>query len=189
MGRCDTMKRLHLDLAPFSLRRQLYRTHPAARTLALAALLLCGLAGFRAQKLISRLDALDSQAAHLAARAEQSVRSSMRVTGEPIDAKQGAAVNAAVARLNLPWGDILNAVEAATPSQVALLSLTPEPGRTLLKIEAECNGSKDMIDYLKSLGQQPQFARVNLVRHELVRDGTDGVIRFQIEAQWRGAAS
>jgi Tfp pilus assembly protein PilN len=189
MERRDAMKRLHLDLAPFSLRRELYRIPPAARALALAGLLLCVVAGFRAQKLLVRLDSLDSQAAQLAARAERFARSSMTLKSEPIDAKQGAAVNAAVARLNLPWNDILNAVEAATPSQVALLSITPEPGRELLRIEAECNDSKAMIDYLKALEQQPLFGRVNLVKHELVKDGTDGVIRFHIEAQWRGAGS
>lgn len=146
------MKRLHLDLAPFSLRRQLYRLHPAARLLALTGLVLCAMAGFRAQKLLTHLDALDSQAARFAARAEQSVRASMKVTGEPIEAKQAAAVNAAVARLNLPWDGILNALEAATPDTVAVLSITPEPGRALLRIEAQCSGSRDMIDYLKGLG-------------------------------------
>jgi hypothetical protein len=46
-----------------------------------------------------------------------------------------------------------------------------------------------MIDYLTQLEQQPLFERVTLVRHERMRDGMDGVIRFQIEAQWRRAQS
>jgi Tfp pilus assembly protein PilN len=183
------MKPLHIELAPFSLRRALHRMHLAARLLCVAGLLLCVLAGFRAQKLLVKLDSLDQQAAHLTARAEQTARASSRVTSEPVEAKQGAAVNAAVGRLNLPWGEILDALEAATPQQVALLSITPEPGRALLRIEAECSGSKDMIAYLEVLEQQPLFEHVDLVRHELARDGADGVIRFQIEAQWRGAQS
>ncbi len=182
------MKRLHIDLAPFSVRRQLYRTHPAARWLALAGLLLCVLAGVRAQKLFARLDSLDREAAQLAARAAEPVRS-RAATGGPIDAKQGAAVNAAIARLNLPWDNILDAVEAATPPKVALLSITPDPARALLRIEAEGSSSEDMIGYLKALEQQPLFGRVDLVRHELAKDHTDGVIRFQIEAQWRRAGS
>jgi hypothetical protein len=32
------------------------------------------------------------------------------------------------------------------------------------------------------------FGRVDLVRNELAKDRTDGVLRFQIEAQWRRAA-
>jgi len=183
------MKHLHLDLAPVSLRRQLHRMHPAARALSLAGLLLCVAAGFHAHKLLARLDSLDSQTARLAARAEQSAHSSMTVSSVPIDPKQSAAVNATVARLNLPWSDILNAVEAATPSQVALLSIAPEPGHELLRIEAESNGSGDMIEYLKALERQPLFGRVNLVKHELAKDGMDPVIRFHIDAQWQGAGS
>jgi hypothetical protein len=41
---------------------------------------------------------------------------------------------------------------------------------------------------LKSLQQQPLFGRVYLVRNELAKDHSDGVMRFQIEAQWRRAA-
>lgn len=179
------MKRQHIDLAPVSLRRQLHRLHPAARALAVAGLLLCVLAGVRAQKLLARLDALDAQTAHLAARAAQSARLPATVASEPIAAPQATAVNAAVARLNLPWGEILDALEAATPKQVALLSIAPEPSRATLRIEAEGSRSEDMIDYLKALEQQPLFGRVYLVKHEIARDGTDGVVRFEVEAQWR----
>jgi Tfp pilus assembly protein PilN len=186
------MKRLNLDLAPFSLRREWYRIGPASRALALMGLLLCAVAGFRAQKLLVRLDVLDGQLARLEARAEHA-RSSTTLGRETIDPKQAAAVNAAVARLNLPWNDILDAVEAATPSQVAVLSITPEPGRALIRIEAEANSgqgsSQHMIDYLKALERQPLFAGVNLVKYELAKDGMDSVIRFSIEAKWREAGA
>lgn len=183
------MKPLHLDLAPFSMQRQLYRTHPIARWLVVAGLVSCVLAGYRAHKLFDRLDSLDRQSAHLAARAAQSARAHVKVTSAPVDAKQGAAVNAAVARLNQPWANILDAVEAATPPQVALLSIAPEPNRALLRIEAEGSNSHDMLDYLTALEQQPLFGRVYLVKHEVTRDGTDSVIRFLIEAQWRRTGS
>jgi len=186
------MKRLHLDLAPFSLRREWYRLGPAPRALALSALLLCVLAGVRAHKLLVRLDVLDGQLTRLETRAEHA-RSATTVRSEPIDAKQAAAVNVAVAHLNLPWNDILDAVETATPSQIAVLSITPEPGRALIRIEAETSSgpgsSQDMIGYLAALEQQPLFARVNLVKHELAKDGVDSVIRFSIEAQWREAGA
>jgi hypothetical protein len=183
------MKRLHIDLAPFSWRRALHRTRPVVRVLALAALLSCAFSGYRAYGLLANLDSLEREAARLAARAERSARGAATRASAPIDVKQAAAVNAAVARLNLPWGEMLDAVEAATPAPIALLSITPEPARALLKLEAECGDSKDMIDYLKQLEQQPVFERVTLVRHERTKDGMDGVIRFQIEAQWRRAAS
>ncbi|MFC0398994.1 PilN domain-containing protein [Paraburkholderia rhizosphaerae] len=183
------MKRLHIDLAPLSARRQLHRTHTLVRCVALAALILCVVAGMRAHKLFGRLDRLQDEQASIASHAAQAARSRATVASRPIDAKQGAAVNAAVARLNLPWDDILDAVEAATPAKVALLSITPDPSRALLRIEAEGANSDEMIGYLKSLEQQPLFERVDLVRHELAKDHTDGVIRFQIEAQWRRSTS
>jgi Tfp pilus assembly protein PilN len=182
------MKRLHIDLAPSGARRLLYRTHPLLRWLALAALVLCVVAGLRAQKLLTRLDSLEREAAHIAERAAQAARVRVSVARAPIDAKQAVAVNAAIARLNLPWDDILDALEAATPHQVALLSITPDASRALLRIEAESSNSEQMIGYLTALQQQPLFGRVDLVRNELARDRSDGVLRFQIEAQWRRVA-
>jgi hypothetical protein len=111
------------------------------------------------------------------------------VHSEPVDVKQAAAINLAVARLNLPWDNLLDAIEAATSTQIALMSITPEPGRALLRIEAECAGSKEMLDYLDSLGRQPLVGRVTLTRHELVKDGMDSVFYFQVEVQWRGTVS
>jgi Tfp pilus assembly protein PilN len=183
------MKRLHIDLAPLSARRQLYRSHPLMRLLALAALVACVIAGIRVHRLLGRLDTLERQEERIASHNAQTARARATVASHPIDAKQGAAVNAAVARLNLPWDDILDALEAATPPKVALLSITPDASRALLRIEAEGGDSDAMIGYLKALEQQPLFERVDLVRHEMAKDHTDGVIRFQIEAQWRRSAS
>ena len=156
---------------------------------ALAGVLLCILAGIRINEHLDRLDALDREAARIAARVERLERASKAVKTTPIDVKQGTAVNAAIARLNLPWDGLLDAIEAATPSQIALLSITPAPGRALVRIEAECNTSKDMIDYLSELEQQPMLTGVNLVKHELVKDGGDSVLRFDVEVQWRGTSS
>lgn len=183
------MKHLSLDLAPFSVRRELYRIRRITRVFALVGALLCVLAGIRVHEHLSRLDALDRETARLAARVERLERASKAVKTTPIDVKQGTAVNAAIARLNLPWDGLLDAIEAATPPQIALLSITPAPGRALLRIEAECNVSKDMIDYLSALEQQPMLAGVNLVKHELVKDGGDSVLRFDVEVQWRDTSS
>lgn len=183
------MRSLPLDFAPRSMRRELYRVRPFARAVMLAGLLLCALAALHVERRLMRLDALDREAQQLEARAQRSARASMTTRAAPIDPKQGAAVNAAVARLNLPWEALLDAIEAATPSQIALLSITPEPGRALIRIEAECSGSKDMIDYLTSLEHQPLFGPVTLVRHELTKDGTDAMLRFDVDVQWREPGS
>ncbi|CAM2139366.1 PilN domain-containing protein [Pararobbsia alpina] len=183
------MRPLSLDLAPFSLRRELHRIRPAAKLFALIGVVLCVLAGIRIHDRLQHLEALDREASRLTARAERMARASTSIRTEPIDVKQGAAVNAAVGRLNLPWDALLDAIEAATPSQIALLAITPAPGRSSIRIEAECSASKDIIDYLGALEAQPVLAAVNLVKHEVVKDGVESVIRFDIEVQWRGTAS
>lgn len=183
------MRSLPIDLAPFSLRREWHRIRPSARLLALVGLLLCGVAAWRAQTLIVRLQALDAQTTRIVERNERILRAAQRVHREPVDIKQAAAVNLAVARLNLPWDALLDSIEAATPAQIALMTITPEPARALIRIEAECAGSQDLLDYLAALGRQPLLGRVTLTRHELVKDGMDPVLRFQVEVQWRGSGS
>ncbi|RKP46470.1 PilN domain-containing protein [Trinickia fusca] len=183
------MRRLSIDFAPFSVQRELHRAHPAARWLALAALLLCALAGVRVHKLFLHLDSLDREAEHLAVNAARVGLRSTPVTSAPIDAKQGEAVNAAVARLNLPWSYILDTLEVATPEQVSLLSVTPESSSAQLKIEAQSVSAEGMIGYIKALEQQPSISRVYLIKHERIHDGFTDVIRFQIQAQWRRAGS
>ncbi|MFM0739234.1 pilus assembly protein [Paraburkholderia xenovorans] len=183
------MRSLPIDLAPFSIRREWYRIRPSARALALAGVLLCGVAAYRAQTLLVHLQTLDGESARIVERNDRAAHASQRMHSEPVDVKQATAVNLAVARLNLPWDNLLDAIEAATPTQIALMSITPEPGRALIRIEAECAASKDMLDYLGSLGQQPLLGRVTLTRHELVKDGMDSLFRFQVEVQWRGTVS
>ncbi|GAB7536263.1 PilN domain-containing protein [Burkholderia sp. 3C] len=183
------MRSLSIDLAPFSVRREWHRIRPFARVLALIGLLLCGVAAWRAQTLLVRLQALDAQTARIVERNDRIVRAAQRVSREPVDAKQAAAVNLAIARLNLPWDALLDAIEAATPSQIALMSITPEPAGALLRIEAECEDPQDMLAYLAALGRQPMLGRVTLTRHERVKDGMDTVLRFQIEVQWRGGGA
>lgn len=181
------MRRLCVDFAPFSVQRELHRVHPLARWLIIAGLLSCLLAGVRIHKLLRRLDSLDREAVYLAAKAARIDQRSIVAASAPIDAKQGEAVNAAVARLNLPWSDIFDTLEAATPEQVSLLSITPETRGAHLKIEAQTGNAEYMMSYIEALEQQPRISRVYLTKHERIRDGFAEVIRFQIEAQWRRA--
>jgi len=180
------MNHLHIDFAPPSLLRELYRTRPIARWLAVAVVMSCIVVGFRAHELLGRLETLDRQAASFAARSGARARQSTALLQTPIDVKQAAAINAAVARLNLPWADILDALEAATPEPVSVLSVRPDPRSAQIKIEAQSSHAEDMIGYLAALEQQPSIGHVYLTKHERVHDGFGEVIRFEIEVQWRG---
>jgi hypothetical protein len=54
-----------------------------------------------------------------------------------------------------------------------------------LKVTAEAETARDMLNYLAFLGQQPLFRSVYLVKHELAAGGPPRPYRFQLEAQWR----
>jgi Tfp pilus assembly protein PilN len=54
-----------------------------------------------------------------------------------------------------------------------------------LKIAAEAETARDMLNYLAFLSQQPLFRSVYLVKHEQAAGDQPRPYRFQLEAQWR----
>lgn len=72
----------------------------------------------------------------------------------------------------------------AAPGKPAVPAASNSPAGSL-KITAEAETARDMLNYLAFLGQQPLFRSVYLVKHE--QAGSDQVrpVRFQLEAQWR----
>lgn len=98
------------------------------------------------------------------------------------------AVNAAIQQLNLPWSDLLDAMEEATPNKIALISLEPDAKKHVLKVVAEALSSDDMIAYVEQLKKQAIFENVMLTKHELSEQDPQKPFRFQFEAQWREGA-
>lgn len=178
------MKRVRIDFAPPSLARTVHRTGPLGWTLALLAIVLCAAAGAIGWQMLARQSVLASQLAlvraHVAMPATVVVAAPAAQIGEP----QAAAVNAAVLQLNLPWRALHDAIGAATPSNIALLALEPDPRRHSMKITAEAKNSDDMIAYVEQLKQQELFGAVALLRHEINELDPNRPIRFQLDAEW-----
>ena len=178
------MKRVRIDFAPPSLARTVHRTGPLGWTLALLAIVLCAAAGATGWQMLARQRVLASQLAlvraHVAVPAAVAVAAPQVQIGEP----QAAAVNAAVLQLNLPWRALHDAIGAATPNNIALLALEPDPRRRSMKITAEAKNSDDMIAYVERLKQQELFGAVALLRHEINELDPNRPIRFQLDAQW-----
>ena len=100
---------------------------------------------------------------------------------------QATAVNAATAQLNLPWRDLLDAIEAATPAHIALLALEPDAKKSSLRGTAEAKSHDTMIAYIEELKKQGFLGLVALSRHETNEQDQNKPLRFQFEAQWTGA--
>jgi hypothetical protein len=145
---------------------------------------LCAGASVLGWQMIERQRVLDSR---LAAVRAQSVAPAAVVPASArlqVGEVQAAAVNAAVLQLNLPWRALYDAIGAATPKTIALLSLEPDPRRRSMKITAEAKNSDDMIAYIEQLKQQEMFSAVALLRHEISEVDPNRPLRFQLDAQW-----
>jgi hypothetical protein len=178
------MKRARIDFAPPSVARTIHRTGPLGWSLAVLALALCTGAGALGWQMLERQRVLDGRLATLRA---NSVAPAAAVPASPppqVGEAQAAAVNAAVLQLNLPWRALHDAIGAATPATIALLSLEPDSRRRSIKITAEAKNSDDMIAYIEQLKQQELFGAVALLRHEISELDPNRPIRFQLDAQW-----
>jgi Tfp pilus assembly protein PilN len=182
------MRRQSINFAPASLTRTLDEIHPLARTLAVVGFGLCLFAGWNAQRGFDRIDAVDDEFRQVQRDVDARARRRSIPTDTGVTEEQAVAVNAAIRQLNLPWRDVLDAIEQGTPPGIELLTLEPDAKRAVVKIEAETQNSDAMLDYVDQLKQQSFLSGVFLTKHAV--DEKDGrhTLRFELEAAWRGAA-
>ncbi|MFN3789986.1 PilN domain-containing protein [Massilia sp.] len=181
------MKRTHIDFAPRTLRRALFRVPPRFAGFLFLAAILCFVLVSQVRQYQEEREGLEALQAAIAARS-QAARP-LPVAAPPkftVSAAQAQAVNDAVMQLNLPWRDLVEAVRAATPGNVALLALEPDAKRRTLRITAEAKSSDDMLAYVARMEEQGWFASSALVRHEIAEQEPNRPLRFQISAQWGG---
>ena len=175
------MRRQPIDFAPASWSWLIEQTSPAARLAAVAGLCLCLVAAWQAQRILASIDAAGEEIAGVQSELDQRVRHKRAPVESGIGEEQAAAVNAAIRQLNLPWRDVLDAVEAGTPPSLELLALEPDAKRSVIRIEGETQGSEQMLAAVAQYKAQPFLAGVFLTRHEAEDHG----LRLQIEAAWR----
>ena len=98
--------------------------------------------------------------------------------------EQTSAINRAVRRLNLPWRDLFDTLEQATPQSVALLTLQPDADRSILNLSAEAASVEDMIDYLQRLKQRPEIRSALLKKHQVDAKNPYHPVQFTLELTW-----
>lgn len=181
------MKRMDIDFAPRSLRRSIARTHRFTWLFSGIGLLLCMSAGVKAFHLLKQYQT--TQGEMLRVQMELDKRAARKPFPKKLEIPeaQASAVNAAVVQLNLPWRDIFDAVESATPATIALLALEPDAKKHIVKGMAEAKNSDGMIAYIEQLKRQEFFTEVVLIRHEVNEQDPNKPLRFQFEAQWTEA--
>lgn len=179
------MKPMQIDFAAATWRRALYRLHPALLAAGIAGFALCAGGLWYATQMAEQRAAREQQIERIRASQAALSKRPARQAEVAIPEAQASAVNAAILRLNVPWRQLEDAIGAATPANIALLALDPDPKKQLLKITAEARNSDDMVGYVQVLKQQEFFAGAALVRHEIGEQDPNHPIRFQVEVQWR----
>lgn len=176
------MKTLRIDFAAPSLRRSLFHTCAFVWTLALlAGVLVIGalLVGWQLRVQQEK----DEQQLH-AARQRASIPAPTRAQLPRISEAQVSAVNGAVLQLNLPWGELHDAIAAASSGSIALLVLEPDARKSSIRLSGEARNSDDMIAYIERLKRQELFVVVTLIHHEIIEQDANHPIRFQLDVQW-----
>jgi Tfp pilus assembly protein PilN len=180
------MKRVRIDFAPNGIRRALFHTSPVAWSIALLSAALVALASVVGWQYVDRFHRLEIEQQAAQARTRTVPVSKVESRQSPVSQGQADAINAAVLQLNLPWRALRDAVQEATPVDIALLALEPDAKKRIVRITAEARTSDDMIGYVERMKKQDWFDGVVLVRHEINEQDPNRPIRFQLDAQWGG---
>lgn len=177
------MTPLPIDFAPQSPYRLVHRVPFWVWPLLLCGLAVAASAGWRLSLLQARTGDIRQELAAARARIEEPLRRAPSTV--PITRAQADAVNNAVRQLNIPWGDLLDALEEASIKNVALLELRPDAAVARLIGSAEAKTEEDMTAYLRRLKLQPLFTSALLTSHQVNEQDKNRPIRFEFVAVWK----
>lgn len=183
------MRKLHINFAPPSIARSLYTSHPLVLVLLVLGLGACGVGGWKLQRLLESNNAAQSRVAGLRSKLHAHEVAIAPVPVAKLSADQANVINAAIQQLNLPWRDVLDAVESATPDHIALISLEPDARHSSIKITAGASSGDEMIAYIQELKQQDTLLNVTLLHHEINAQDANHPVRFQLVANWKAVQS
>ena len=183
------MKKIRINLAPHSVLRSLYCTSLWTWLLTALGIALCGCAlvallhqQLQLDQQLTRLHELDTTLAR-----RRDIKPATKKSA--ITDAQAAVVNGAIAQLNLPWDEVFDALETATPPTIALLSLDPDARRNTVKVLAEAKDSDGMVHYIEQVKKQELFTSVIITMHDVNQLDPNKPMRFQFEASWRADPS
>ncbi len=96
-------------------------------------------------------------------------------------------INTAIRQMNLPWSDLLDSIEEATPADIAVLVIEPDAQKNVLRGTAEASRPDRMLEYVRLLKKQSAFSQVVLTKHEVRDKDPNRPVRFEFAAYWMQA--
>lgn len=104
--------------------------------------------------------------------------------GVTSEAEAIAGALAVVGHLAGPGERLFVTLEAIDQPDVALLAITPDTRKRVLRIQAEARGFEAMLAYLHVLEQSRAFTQVMLLEHEIQERDPQRPLRFSLSAAW-----
>jgi hypothetical protein len=178
------MKRIDIDFSNRGWRMVVARTGWTEFAMLILLLLTVVLGGVAVNTESQRARATEGRLKTNGDRRGQNVTTVAQVTN-PVTPKMAAAANEVVRQLNLPWNDLLAAIERNTPRRILLIAIEPDAARHVLRLEAEAPTPEAMLDYVAKLHTDSFFSAVSMVRHETKETKSGNVIGFVVEAAWK----
>jgi hypothetical protein len=132
------------------------------------------------QKVRQRLLELDAAEALLGG-----ARPARAIPRERLDAEMKSA-QAAVRQLTLPWAQLIDSLERAATSEVAVLHIQPDAQNRVLRVSAEARREGPMLEYLRRLEGTGSFSEVHLVSHQVREQEAGRPIHFSVQASFKG---
>jgi hypothetical protein len=169
--------RLDLDFSPAR------RTGPMGWTVLALGTAAAVLAAVQFQSAQASLKALNSELNSAAGRIASAEGGSR--AGPPLDPRVSKAANQVARELQVPWAELLAALESVPIPEVALLGVEPSAQRRVVRITAEAKNPNAMLDYLQALHGR-QFSDVWLLSHQLEVQTPGTPTRFIVQLKWSG---
>lgn len=104
--------------------------------------------------------------------------------GVTSEAEAIAGALTVVGHLAGPREKLFRTLEAIEDPDVALLALTPDTQKRILRIYAEARSFGAMLSYFRALEQSRTFTQVVLVEHEIQNNDPQRPLRFSLAAAW-----
>jgi Tfp pilus assembly protein PilN len=101
--------------------------------------------------------------------------------------QEAKIIDAAVRQLTLPWAQMIEAVEAASTSDVVVLQLQPEAQQRTLRLTAEAKNGEAMLRYVRRLSQSRVLSDVAPLSHQVQLEDPSRPVQFSVQASFRSA--
>lgn len=103
-----------------------------------------------------------------------------------LPAAQLLATNAAISALNIPWPQILLALNQSKPAKLAIVELESRPLEHSVRIVAEAEESDELYDFIDAIEQQAIFRKVMPISQDSIEaSGADKPrVRMSFMVEW-----